>query len=134
MPAAEIAKPKLLHRPMPAGWWLQKQSYFLFVMRELSAVFVALVAVNCVFLFDAVKHGKNAYESSLAALGSPLGMVLSLVALVFALLHSITFFLLAGKVLVIHTGEDKVPGSLVSGAHFAAWAVVSVAFVWLVTR
>ncbi len=134
MPTADTTKPRLLERPLPATWWLQKQNYFIFVMRELSAVFVALVAVYVVLLWDALKHGRDAYEALLAQLSSPLGMLLSVLGLAFALLHTITFFLLAGKVLVIRTGEDRVPGSLVSGAHFALWIVVSGVVVWWVAQ
>ena len=36
---------KLYHRKMPATWWLKKKSYFLFMLRELSSVFIAFFLV-----------------------------------------------------------------------------------------
>jgi fumarate reductase subunit C len=36
---------KLYHRKMPATWWLTKWSYFLFMLRELSSVFIAVFLV-----------------------------------------------------------------------------------------
>ena len=134
MAAAVIQKPKLLERPMPATWWLQKRAYLIFMLRELSSVFVALVSVWLVRLMLAVKAGPAAYDAFIAELGSSAALVVSLVALAFALLHSVTFFMLAGKVIVVQLGENRVPSSLIIAAHFAMWFVVSGAIVWLVTR
>jgi fumarate reductase subunit C len=108
---------------MPLTWWLKKRSYFIFMMRELSSVFVALVGVGTVCHVIALKSGSDAWN---ALLQSP-GMILfSVVALAFAVLHTVTFFTAAGQVLVIQRGDEFLPKSLVVSAHFAVWAVTSV--------
>ena len=134
MSEAAIQKPKLLERPMPATWWLQKGNYLIFMLRELSSVFVALSCVWLVLLLDAVRKGPAAYQALLEELHSSAALVLSVLALAFTLLHTVTFFLLAGKVIVVQLGEDRVPGGLISAAHFALWFVLSGAIVWLVTQ
>ena len=115
---------------MPPGWWLKKRSYFIFMMRELSSVFVALVAIGTVCHVIALEDGSSAWNERLQ---SPGMIVFSVVALVFAVLHSCTFFTAAGQVLVIQRGEEHVPKSMVVGAHFVAWIVVSLAVVWIIS-
>jgi fumarate reductase subunit C len=117
---------------MPATWWLKKRSYFLFILREFSAVFVAIAAVTTILQVRALSNGPAAYAGFQDLLASPLVIVLALVTLAFALLHTITFFLLAGRILVIPVGEKPVPARAVVLGHFAGWAVVSLIFVLLV--
>ena len=53
------------HRPVPVFWWLRKRSYFVFVMRELSSIFIAwLVLYLCLFV-RAVGRGEEAYRAHL---------------------------------------------------------------------
>jgi fumarate reductase subunit C len=65
-------------------------------------------------------------------LGSPLSVVLHLIALIFACYHSITFFNLTPRVLVVFRGDEKVPEQVIAGVHYAAWLVVSVVLIVLV--
>ena len=43
-----------------------------------------------------------------------------------AVYHAATWFNATQKAMPIQIGEDFVPGNLISGAHYAAWAVLSV--------
>ena len=47
---------------MPATWWLTKQSYFLFMLRELSSVFVALFLVVYLCQLYQLSQGPDAYS------------------------------------------------------------------------
>ena len=38
-------KSKLYHPAMSSTWWLKKSSYLLFMLRELSSVFIAIFLV-----------------------------------------------------------------------------------------
>jgi len=121
---------KRLHRKMPAGWWLGRWSYFVFMMRELSSVFVALVAVGTVLQVQALRSGE--YASFNEMLASPWMIALGIVSLAFALLHTLTFFSAAGQVLVIRRGEMSVPKDAVVAGHFVGWLVVSAGVLWIV--
>jgi len=46
-------------------------------------------------------------------------------ALIFSVYHSVTWFNLTPKALPLQRGETFVPDGAISGAHFAAWAVLS---------
>ena len=49
-------------RPISTWWWLRKRSYFIFVMRELSSVFVAWLVVYLLLFIRAVGRGPTAYD------------------------------------------------------------------------
>ena len=121
---------KLLHRKMPVTWWLAKPNYFIFIMRELSSVFIALVAIGTILMVRAIDAGT--YVEFLDILESPIAITFCVVALAFALLHTITFFTAAGKVLVIRLGEQRVPPSAIVAGHFGAWLVASAVIFWFV--
>jgi len=120
-------------RKMPATWWLQRPAYTKFIARELSSLFCAGYAVLLVVMV-ARSRDAGAFAELWAMLKSPVSIFLHLLVLGFSLLNTITTFLLAPSVLVIRRGEDRVSGSLISGAHFAAWAVVSAVVLIVVLR
>jgi len=53
-----------------------------------------------------------------------------LLALAFAVYHSVTWFNLTPKALPLQLGEEFVPDAVISGAHFGAWAVLSAAVLY----
>jgi fumarate reductase subunit C len=123
---ATETKPKELIRPMPADWWLKNPVYFKFMMRELTGVVIALYCVFLLILMCKAEHSDaTSFAAFYAALSSPLSVLLHIVAFVFAVYHSTTFFDLTPRVLVVFRGEEKVPETMIAGAHYVAWAVVS---------
>ena len=117
------------HRPVPVLWWVRKRSYFVFVMRELSSIFIAwLVLYLCLFV-RAVGQGEEAYEAFLDRAASPWLVALNVVAFGFVVLHTITWFALTPKAMVVAVRGRRVPGVVIIGAQYAVLAVVS-GFVW----
>ena len=51
-------------------------------------------------------------------------------ALAFAVYHSVTWFNLTPKALPLQVGADFVPDGVISGAHFAAWGALSLAVLY----
>jgi fumarate reductase subunit C len=117
-------------KKMPILWWTQRTSYLLFIVRELTSVAVALVAVLLLFLVRAISQGEGAYQQFMAALKSPIMLVLSVMTLVGLLFHSITWFNLAPKAMVIKLGKSRLPGVLIALANYIGWVVISVIIVW----
>lgn len=113
-------------------WWVHRRSYLLFVLRELSSVFVAWFVVYLLLLVDAVHEGAETYQRFLEWSGRPLVLVLNVVALAFVLLHAITWFNLAPKAMVLRVQGRRLPPRSVAAAHFTAWAVVSAVVAWIV--
>jgi fumarate reductase subunit C len=110
---------------MPSTWWLQKPSYFLFMLRELSSLFIALFLVVYLVQIYQLTKGTEAYVAFTQRLSSPGWLVFHLVALLFALYHSFTWFQSTAVVLPVRLGERSVPRQVVTALHIGAWAVVS---------
>ncbi len=114
-------------RPMPAYWWLKKKTYFLFMVRELTCVFVGGYALFLLVL--TTRHDDP--QAFAALLHSPLLITLQIIALPMVLYHSITWLNLTPKVMVLWRGEERVSPLLIAGANYVVWAVVSIIILWI---
>ncbi len=124
-------KSKEYVRPMPANWWLKKKTYFLFMVRELTSVGVGGYAL---FLLVLAATWRDDPEAFAAWLDSRLLIVLQIVALPLVLYHSITWFNLTPKAVVLWRGEERVSPILIAGANYVAWLVLSIVILWIVSR
>ena len=120
------------NRPTTNTWWLKRTPYVLFMIREITSVFVAAYCVFLLILFFKLGQGASSYENFISILKSPLSIGLHLISLSFVLYHTVTWFNLTPKILVLYKGEDRVPQSLVAGAFYIGWLIVSVTILWLV--
>ena len=118
-----------LRRPISTWWWLRKRTYFVFVMRELSSLFVAWFVLFLLLLVRAVVRGEAAYADFLDWAASPVIVAINVVAFAFFVLHTVTWFSLTPQALVLRVGGRFVPGWLIIAAQYVGLAVVS-AFVW----
>lgn len=113
-------------RKVERSWWLQHPRYVLYMVRELTSLFVglycALLAVGLVRL----AQGHAAWDGFVAACSSPLGVAFQLLCLVFATYHSVTWFALTPKAMPLRIKDEPVPGFVIVGAHYVAWAAVSI--------
>lgn len=125
--------PRWYRRRVSVWWWLKNPAYALFVVRELTSVAVAYFALLTLWQIRALTAGPDAYGAFLERMRSPAFLALNALALAFLLFHSVTWFNLAPKAIVLRLGGQRVPDLLVAGANYAAWAILSagVAFVLL---
>ena len=123
-----------LTRPISTWWWLRKRTYFVFVMRELSSLFVAWYVLFLLLLVRAVDRGDAAYADFLDWAGSPLIVVINVIAFAFIVLHTVTWFSLTPQAMDVRVGGRPVPGWQIIAGQYAGLAVVSAFVWWLVTR
>ncbi len=125
----------LRYRPaVPVLWWTRKLSYFVFVMRELSSLFIAWLVLYLLLLVRAVGRGEAAYADFLDWATSPWLVVLNVVAIAFLVLHTITWFSLTPQAMVLDVGGRRVPPAAIIGAQYVGLGIVSAFVYWLVTR
>ncbi|MDE3130681.1 MAG: fumarate reductase subunit C [Acidobacteriota bacterium] len=106
-------------------WFLARWPYRLFMLRELSAVFIAAYVVVLLLLVSHVHSGRQAFKGFQATLDSPALLAFNSIVLVFALLHSATWFQAVPKALPLRRGAEKVPPQLLIGTHYLAMLAVS---------
>ena len=112
---------KEYNRPMPALWWLHNTPLKLFMIRELTSVFVAGYAVFLIILISKVNDAAAFAET----LRHPAALGFQLIALPFVLFHSVTWFNLTPKAIVLFRGEERVSPLVIAGGHYALWLIVS---------
>jgi succinate dehydrogenase subunit C len=112
-------------RKVERSWWLQHPRYVRYMIRELTSLFVGLYCALLVVGLIRLAQGPAAWDGFVAAISSPAGVVFQLLCLVFATYHSVTWFALTPKAMPLRVKDEPVPGSVIVGAHYVAWAVVS---------
>jgi fumarate reductase subunit C len=122
---APAAAPKTYRPPLSPFWWLHNRRYFLFMLREATAVPIVLWLV--VLLVDLARLGAGPGPDGAAPrlMETPLYVAFSVVCLVFALLHSVTWLGISGLILRVPLGERDLAPRLVTAANFGLWAVVT---------
>jgi len=122
---------RLYRSRVPLLWWLRRRSYLIFVVRELSSVFVAWSVVFLLLAAGTIMRGPEQYRDFLAWSARPWMVLLNLVALAFVVFHAVTWFNLAPRAIVVHVRGRRVPPTVIAAAHFGLWAVVSAVAAWV---
>jgi fumarate reductase subunit C len=107
-------------------WYLKRWPYRIFILREFSAVFLALYMLLLLVLVMNIHDGRGSFEDFADTLQSPWLIAFNTVALLFALLHTVTWFMAVPSAVQLRRGEEKVPPRLLIGAAYAAMLGVSV--------
>ncbi len=109
------------------GWWLQQPRYIRYMMREISSLFIGIyVLILIVGLYQLAK-GQAAYEAFLATAKGPAGMIFAVLAMIFAVYHTYSWFQVTPKAMPLMVGSKKVPGAFIIAAHWFGFVVVSAA-------
>ena len=112
-------------------WIFRHPRYLRYMAREFSCLFIGAWTLLLVWGLKQLAEGPAAWSAFLAWLRSPMSVAFHVVALGFAAYHSITWFRLTPKALPVQLGESFVPDGVISGVHYAAWAALSLAVLYL---
>ena len=113
-------------RRMPATWWFRNSYITVFTIRELTCLFVAGYAVFLLVLLYRYGQGREQFHQFFEALKSPISLILHAITFGFVVFHTVTWFNLTPKVVILWRGEKKVSPGLIVSAHYALWLLVSV--------
>lgn len=115
---------------MGVFWWTKKPTHLKFIGRELTSLAVAFFSLEMLWIVYTGMKGKAAYESLLDTLSSPVWIAVNVFVLGGLLFHSITWFNLAPKAIVLKIGDKQIPGSLIILANYIGWFVISGIIIW----
>ncbi len=133
-PAYREFHPKWHRTPVSTYWWLSQWSYTKFILRELSSVFVAYFILITLMQVRALGQGPAEYAAFQEFLTHPFVVLLNVVAFLFLLLHTITWFNLTPRAIVLRLRGKRVPDLLIIAPNYVAWIVISGVVAWFVLR
>ncbi|EHM51826.1 fumarate reductase subunit C [Yokenella regensburgei ATCC 43003] len=108
---------------MPATWWKSLPFYRFYMLREGTAVPTVWFSLLLIYGLFALKHGPESWTGFVGFLQNPVVVILNLITLAGALLHTKTWFELAPKAAnIIVKGEKMGAGPVIKGL----WAVTIV--------
>lgn len=119
---------------LKATWWLTQRHYLIFMLRELSPVFISICFVRILGVLAKVPYGPAAVEQAWAALATPASIAFGFVSLAFAFLHSVTFFQAGAVIMPLKIGGKPVPGALMVLGNLGAMAAIAVALIVAVVK
>lgn len=129
---AEEMSRKPYHREVPrVRWFFEHPRYLRYMAREVTCLFIGAYTLLVVVGIGRLSEGQAAYEAFLDALKSPFSIVFHVLALGFAVYHSVTWFNLTPKALPIQIGEEFAPNWVIAGAHYAVWVLLSLGILFL---
>ena len=118
--AAHVAT-RVYKPAMGAGWWTGKRHYFLYMVREFTAL--PMAAWLLWFLIEIQRSGS---AKTFRPASSTAFVIFSVICLLFALYHSVTFLSLAGVIIHIKALDRPVPPRAIVLTMFGLWLVASV--------
>jgi fumarate reductase subunit C len=124
--AAPVQGRKPYVRPM-AGWWKRDPFFVAYMIRETTALGVAIYAVVLACGVMRLAQGEAAWNGWLEAMKSPLSLLLHLVLLVAFVVHAKSWFDIMPKTMpMMHSGGKRVEGATITRIGIIATVVVTV--------
>ncbi|MCI0339276.1 MAG: fumarate reductase subunit C [Acidobacteria bacterium] len=124
--------PKWYRERVSTYWWARQWSYFRFILRELSSIFVAYFVVLILFLLHALSQGPESYAAIQEWLRTPFAITLNFISLLFTLFHTITWFNLTPRAMPVRIGGKRLPDWMIAAPNYVAWVVISAIVAWFV--
>jgi len=112
-------------------WWLFQPSYFRFILREISSVFVAWFVVVTLLQLRALAAGPRAWAELQRWLEIPAVLTLNAVSFLFLVYHAVTWFNAAPRAVAVRVRGKRVPEILIAAPHYAVWLAASGLVAWL---
>ncbi|HDB9246767.1 TPA: fumarate reductase subunit FrdC [Escherichia coli] len=111
-------------RQMTSTWWKKLPFYRFYMLREGTAVPAVWFSIELIFGLFALKNGPEAWAGFVDFLQNPVIVIINLITLAAALLHTKTWFELAPKAANIIVKDEKMgPEPIIK----SLWAVTVVA-------
>ena len=122
--------PELLH-PLPKTWWLRKQSYLLFVIRELTSLAVFSYAILIITAMWKATDDSS-FTTFFEFLMSTTSVLIHIGLLILAIVHTFTWIALTPKVMVVWQDDERVEPDVIAGANGILFLVISGVVLWVV--
>ncbi|MGK9173517.1 fumarate reductase subunit FrdC [Yokenella regensburgei] len=122
-------------RPVPSTWWKSLPFYRFYMLREGTAVPTVWFSIILIYGLFSLKHGPESWMGFVSFLQNPIVVILNLITLAAALLHTKTWFELAPKAANVIIKDEKLrPEPIILGlwvvTGLATLVILFVALFW----
>ncbi|WPM85167.1 fumarate reductase subunit FrdC [Apirhabdus apintestini] len=114
-------------RPMPSNWWQKLGFYRFYMLREGTAVPGVWFSLLLLCGLFSLKHGPESWANFVGFLQNPIVIILNIIALAAAILHTKTWFELAPKAANIIVKDKKMGPEPVIKGLWIVTALVTIA-------
>jgi len=121
-----MSKRKPYTRELPTNWWMKQLFYTKYMLREGSSVFITVYSLILAWGLLRLSQGEVAFNAWLDSLGNPVAIIFHLIALVFALYHTVTWFSLAPKAVDLWIKGKRLDDQKIISGHYAVFVIVTV--------
>jgi len=121
--------------PMGPLWFLKREGYRRFMVREMTAFAMAAFLVYLLYWLRAIGDGYTAFVQMVELTRNPVTVTLLALAFGAVLYHSITWFNLTPKIMPMYVAEEKIPdvwAAIIMG--YLPCAAVTTVILWSVMR
>jgi fumarate reductase subunit C len=109
-----------------SGWYRKNPRFISYMLRELTAVFLAAYALILLTGLAALGRGPEQWAMFMGFLASPLSITLHVAILVAALYHTVSWFAVSPKATPpVYLGKNRLPDRFIIGAQYAVFLLVS---------
>ena len=119
---------------MSLTWWLKSRRYFMFMMRELSSVFVAGFVLLLLYQIFLLTKGPEVYASFQRSLMTPKFIAFYAVAFVFSVYHTFTWLGVVGRIQIVRIGSFTMPPKIMTASTFVGFFFVSAVIGYIFLR
>ena len=120
-----------LVRPLRKTWWLRKQSYLFFMIRELTSLAVLAYGVLIVTAMWAAAD-EASFTTFFDFLKSTPSVLIHVGLLILAIVHTFTWIALTPKVLVLWQDDERVDPDVIAGANGILFLLITGVVLWVV--
>ena len=118
-------------RPMKSTWWKKLPFYRFYMLREGTAVPAVWFSIELIFGLFALKNGPEAWAGFVDFLQNPVIVIINLITLAAALLHTKTWFELAPKAANIIVKDEKMGPELIIKSLWAVTVVATIVILFV---
>ncbi|ROR71969.1 hypothetical protein [Bogoriella caseilytica] len=120
-------------RPLPRLWFLRSREFRAYALREVSSFVVGFFVLDLVVGLVALHLGPQAWEWWLRLQVHPVNVALIVLALAMTIVHAVTWFAAAPKIVKVRLGRSYLGDGWIIAAQYLALAAVAAALVfWLI--
>ncbi|MEY8712713.1 fumarate reductase subunit C [Mangrovibacter phragmitis] len=113
-------------RAVAPDWWQKLPFYRFYMLREGTSVPTVWFSIILIYGLYALKGGAGSWAGFVGFLQNPVVIILNLITLAAALLHTKTWFELAPKAAILIVKGEKLPPQPLIRALWAVTAIVTV--------